>query len=73
MSSSKLFAFNVSKKIEPGDEKARDQWIGDRITRATEWHGYCTDQDYGVEVCHLDDGYWCWVSGGSGYYICDSY
>ena len=70
--SSKLFAFNVSKKPEETKEMPGDQWVGDRIARA----GYkerCTDQDYGDPVCWTN-GPWCYiVSGGSGYYICDSY
>lgn len=72
MSSSKLFAFNVSKQPEKPEKKPGDQWIGDNIVRANEDDARCTDQDYGLAVCWTN-GSWCYTLDGSGYYICDSY
>ena len=64
--SSKLFAFNVSKKLEKVDR----QWVGDLIARASVY-GYCTgDQNYGQETCLLNNGQ-CTAYGLSGYHICD--
>jgi hypothetical protein len=68
--SSKLFAFNVSKKIEKVDEKAPDQWVGDQTARAF-GPGYCTGSSYGVNTCFVDG--FCYSIGGPGFYLCDSY
>ena len=64
--SSKLFAFNVSKKRE----KADIQWIGDPVARAdTTIVGYCTgNQDYGIAACdYCLYANACHVYGGGGY------
>lgn len=67
--SSKLFAFNVSKK----PEKVGNQWVGNRIARAGTVVGYCSGgQDYGMSGCIVENGQ-CSAFGTSGYYICDGY
>jgi len=68
--SGKLFAFNVSKKVEKVDEKARDQWVGDRTARANA-PGTCTGNGYGLEWCYTGQ-YGCVVFGPMGYYVCDN-
>lgn len=74
---SKLFAFTVSKKIEPLDPQARNQWIGDGNARAdppVHCRGaYCsTGQGYGLAGCESQPGFgYCDIWGGGGYYICD--
>ncbi len=68
---SKLFAFNLSKKIENVDEQADNQWVGDLIARASTL-GYCTGQNYGLSLCQTIQGY-CYLSGSSGYYLCDGH
>ncbi len=71
--SSKLFAFNVSKK----PEKAENQWIGDPVVHAgcvTSVIGYCTgNQNYGNAACDYCYGInnHCHAWGGMGYQICD--
>jgi hypothetical protein len=71
--SGKLFAFNVSKKVERVDEKAGDQWVGDQIARAS--YSYCTVSSYGLDSCSYDPvlGYNCHFIGNYGYYLCDTY
>lgn len=68
MSSSLLFAFKVSKKIKPMDEKTRNQWRGDRTARAP-WFR-CTGSDYGLNACYADS-YGCNLWGQAGYILCD--
>jgi hypothetical protein len=72
--SGKLFAFNVSKKVERVDEKAGDQWVGDQTARASNY-SYCSGSSYGVDGC-IDGatvGYQCHPYGSQGFYICDAY
>jgi hypothetical protein len=71
--SGKLFAFNLSKKIEKADEKASNQWVGDRTARSNGCSPcQCSGgQGYGMSACYIDDFY-CWTSNDGGYYICDS-
>ena len=66
--SGKLFAFNVSKKIERVDEKAGDQWVGDQTARA---FSVCTNIGYGSATCSTEEWGYCNVGGGAGFYICD--
>lgn len=70
--SSKLFAFNVSKK----PEDRRDQWVGDRLARGDSGcadNSHCTGgQDYGMSWCGVVNIYYCCLSDASGYYICDN-
>lgn len=74
--SSRLFAFNVSKKTEPAREKAQaeasDQWVGDQTASAYCSPCYCTSSNYGV-YCTIGLFNFCYTSGGSSYYHCDSY
>jgi hypothetical protein len=71
--SGKLFAFNVSKKIERVDEKAGEQWVGDQTAWAMN-HAYCTGLGVGLSGCFsYPNNLFCYTYGGYGNYICDSY
>jgi hypothetical protein len=71
--SGKLFAFNVSKKVERADEKAHEQWVGDQTAWARS-HAYCTGSPYGVDGCVLSpNGLYCYAYGSTGFYLCDNY
>ena len=69
--SGKLFAFNVSKKIEIMDEQVRDQLEkGPRASLVTAL-GFCSSgQRYGVAICSIDV-IGCHTQGRAGIYICD--
>jgi len=70
--SSKLFAFNVSKKSERLEEKDYE-WVGDNIARGCHIVGHCTSQNYGASYCDTPYAAICYASGGAGFYICDGY
>jgi len=72
--SSKLFAFNVSKKIESERLEEKDyEWVGDNIARGCHVVGHCTSQNYGAYYCTVFPGSICQASGSAGYYICDGW
>ena len=68
---SKLFAFNVSRKIDPIDEKTDSLWKGDTVAHLTTELGFCSSgQGYGVAFCGSDT-FGCFAYSGGGLYICD--